>query len=78
MHLSQHWTVKLRTWELILAFEMELIVNKGTVSLRCVLVFVAFQGILSVLSGELLEKMLLVTKCAIPWLYRRTCPSLSR
>lgn len=65
-HLSQHWTVNPRIWAFILAFEMESTVNKGTVSLRCVLVLVGLQGILPVLSGELLEKMLLVTKCAIP------------
>ena len=69
--------MKFRTWELILAFEMELVVNKGTVSLRGVLVLVAFLGILRVLSGELSEKMLLVTKCAVPELFRRTSLSFS-
>ena len=67
MHLSQHWTVKLRICELILAFEMGLTVNNGTVGLVCcVLVLVAFQGIVLIPSERLLEKMLLVTKCAIP------------
>jgi len=77
-HLSQHWTVKLCIWELILAFEME--VNgqeengkpSGAGVVRTCACCLSRNSANSFWTT--IRQMLLVTKWAIPELFRRTCP----
>lgn len=74
-HLSQHWMVKLWIWALILAFEMESMINEELemVRLGAYLCLLPFKEFCQLFLNKLFREMPLIKKWVIPELFRRTC-----